>query len=141
MVTFRTPPIPLPNEKCTANTLGVIVAPLFRQGSLRLHDTARLAFIVDPDHLSLELKFPPLARRRDRLQENDAPLPIHHAPVIELGDTGDRSRTGRGTRVEVDDLLVGLFESWWVRSRKYQIVWGKKGKKSKGGMGVTTYVE
>lgn len=75
---------------------------------LCLNDCTRLALVVNAKHLAPDLKFAALASYGNWLQEFEFTLAVKDMFGVELGYTSDGF--GVGARVEVNDLLIGMFE-------------------------------
>lgn len=110
-LTFWSTPVTLPDKKVTADSLRIYLPGfLVHDRLLCLHDSPRLALIVDTNDLVSQLEFLASARCWKGLQDGEFTLAIDHSTGVELRNTRD-GRTLRA-RVEIGDFLVCEFESW-----------------------------
>jgi hypothetical protein len=75
---------------------------------LGLDDRAWLAFVVYTQHFAPDLEFATLRAHGQRLEELDLALAVQDALGVKFRYTFDRR--GIAARIEVDNILVGVFE-------------------------------
>jgi hypothetical protein len=109
--TFRSSPVALSDKERASNNPGEGISTLLvNQESLRIHNTASFAFVIDTQDLASKLELSSGRGHRKWLEKFYRSLPINHSSRIKFRDTGDWR--GAGSRVEVDNLLVFKFESY-----------------------------
>jgi hypothetical protein len=77
---------------------------------LNLRHCPGFSFVVDPDDFPPQLKLSARRCRGKVLENRDLALTIHYPAAVELGNPRDLG-SARGTRVEIDNLLVGVLEA------------------------------
>lgn len=107
--TFGASPVALADIEAAADGAGVDLAGTgVYQISLRLHDCAGSALVVDAEHLGPDLELLAFGGGGEGLQELDQSLAIDDSSRVELWYTGDLDGLLRG--VEIDDFSLVVLE-------------------------------